>query len=130
MDYARKMKQVLDAIGIRTAEEPNPSDSEPQMRRTHSDMTQILMKSNAMICLSKSDSNLRRRYSEPSVLSQTNVYSIKSNFSRRSSSLESILSKISRVSGIASTPPPITTCETMNSSQSYQKSTDFLNVPQ
>ena len=126
----RKMKQVLDFIGIHTVEEPNVSTSESQIRRTHSDITQILMKSNAMICLSKSDSNIRRRYSEPSFLSQSNPFSPQINFSRRSSSLESILSKISRSSGMASTPPLFTTSESMKSSLSLQKSTDFLNVPQ
>ena len=128
MDYARKMKQVLDAIGIRTIEEPIANSCELQMRRTHSDVTQILMKSNPVLSSSKSDSNLKRRYSEPSVFERLNAYPlISSNFSRRSSSLESILSRISR-SGHVSVTSPITTAEVM-SSLNDQKS-DFLNVPQ
>lgn len=126
MDYARKMKQVLDAIGIRTIEEPTPT-SELQMRRTHSDVTQILLKSNPVLSSSKSDSNLRRRYSEPSVFAHLNAFSPISNFSRRSSSLESILSRISR-SGHTSITPPISTQEAITSFND-QKS-EFLSVPQ
>ena len=128
MDYARKMKQVLDAIGIRTIEEPTANTSELQMRRTHSDVTQILMKSNPTLSSSKSDSNIRRRYSEPSVFEHLNAFPlISSNFSRRSSSLESILSRISR-SGHVSINSPMTTHEAI-SPLNDQKS-EFLNVPQ
>ncbi len=136
MDYARKMKQVLNAIGIRTVEEPILLSSEHQMRRTHSDMTQInnqfLSTTDSAISSSKSDSNINRRYSEPSVMRDLNQYRINfSRFPRRSSSLESILSKMSHNSGFFLTPPPMTSPDilSMRSSNSFHKSTDFLTIP-
>ncbi|CAG2116706.1 unnamed protein product, partial [Medioppia subpectinata] len=84
MDYMRKMRQVLEAIGVRTTEEPNISATELHMRRTHSDITQINHKLYSQMSSSKSDSNIRRRYSEPIVCGSMNPYSANSsNFSRR-----------------------------------------------
>ncbi|XP_054155077.1 transmembrane and coiled-coil domain-containing protein 4-like isoform X2 [Oppia nitens] len=131
MDYVRKMKQVLEEIGVRTVEEPNVTTNECFMRRTHSDITQMTQKLDAMIVSSKSDSNLGRRYSDPLVVCQLNALSKQSaNISRRSSSLESILSKVSRNSIGMTCSSPTTTSPELIKNSIYRKSTDFLNVPQ
>ena len=102
MDYAANMNDVLRTIGIRTSEEM----SHYNMRKCRSEMQHVapsrLNDQSANI-----DAKFPRRFSEPciaSIASDQFEANNRCTLPRRSSSLESILSKASRSSGVAMSP--------------------------
>lgn len=138
MDYARKMTEVLEAVGVRTTETVHRTEPS-YMRKCYSDMPHIMkltlkpQSSHPITRICKSEMNLRRRYSEPC---SPNYYSAKEHTifdkMRRSSSLESVMSRCSRSSGVIFSPvstPDILTMR-ISSSRSFQRSSDLLCLPE
>ncbi|RWS12442.1 transmembrane and coiled-coil domain-containing protein-like protein [Dinothrombium tinctorium] len=103
MDYYAKMPLVLEAVGVRTNEDLTKRDAKT-MRKCFSGLPHTVEKSsssftiNSSLRLSKSETNFSRRFSSPCYIGEE----VSVNIPRRSSSLESVLSKIS--SGVAMTP--------------------------
>ena len=130
MDYARKMKLVLSSIGIRTNEQLNDVP-DVCIRRTHSDMAQIAryLESENSYRAYKSHCMLRRRYSEPNLkFDRLNMKYL--GLTRRSSSLESILSRISKSSGVMTMNSPGTNSPdllSIRTSLSFQRSPEHCS---
>lgn len=124
MDYSKKMTEVLLNIGIRTNEDIT-KPTECHIRKCVSDLPHLgtlSLAHKSTLRASKSDSSLFRRFSQDSDRTWKNI-------ERRSSSLESILSKLSASSGGALSPvnAPVS-C--INKSPSFQKSSEnLLNIP-
>ncbi|RWS32023.1 transmembrane and coiled-coil domain-containing protein-like protein [Leptotrombidium deliense] len=106
-DYPNKMPSVLEAVGVSTTEDLTKKES-AAIRKCFSGLPNIVrfstpqssLQSTLRLC--KSELNIYRRYSSP-CFSEDELM-LCTMIPRRSSSLESVLSKLSRCSGLAMSP--------------------------